>query len=99
MDSQEFLPYDDTVLLPLLNDSVELDYTDLHRVVGALDSMESTVLTHRFGLHGEPEKTLATCGDLLGVTRERVRQIEADALRKLRHPSRRKLFKDVRTVS
>lgn len=57
-------------------------------VVGSLTPREQKVLQLRFGLYGEEEHTLEGTGDAVGVTRERVRQIEAKALRKLRHPSR-----------
>ena len=56
---------------------------------------EKKVITLRFGLDGENAKTLEETGKELNVTRERIRQIEAKALRKLRYPySRRKMFKD-----
>jgi RNA polymerase primary sigma factor len=60
---------------------------DLRQVLGLLDKMdprEAAVLRLRFGLDGEDSMTLAQIGDRLGLTRERVRQIERDALEKLR---------------
>jgi RNA polymerase sigma factor (sigma-70 family) len=57
-------------------------------VVSSLTSREQKVLQLRFGLYGEEEHTLEETGKIIDVTRERVRQIEAKALRKLRHPSR-----------
>jgi RNA polymerase primary sigma factor len=48
-----------------------------------MDKREATVLRMRFGLDGEPEKTLKEIGECLGLTRERVRQIESEALAKL----------------
>ena len=60
----------------------------------ALDTLterEKYVLMHRYGFDGTP-KTLEKVGEMLGVTRERIRQIETKAIRKLRHPTRRKLF-------
>jgi len=53
-----------------------------------------TVLLKRFGLNDSELETLEMIGKGLGVTRERIRQIEAKALRKLRHPSRSKRLKD-----
>jgi RNA polymerase primary sigma factor len=66
---------------------------DLEAVMGdVLSRREIVVLCKRFGLHGEPTHTLQQLADEMGVSRERVRQIERRALRKLRHPyQRRKL--------
>jgi DNA-directed RNA polymerase sigma subunit (sigma70/sigma32) len=47
-----------------------------------LDEREMTILIRRFGLHGNERETLESIGDDLGITRERVRQLEAQALRK-----------------
>ncbi len=62
-----------------------------HQVAGVLDSLsprERRVMELRYGLEGNRLYTLSEIGEVLGVTRERIRQIEAKALRKLRHPSR-----------
>ncbi|MEA2515491.1 MAG: polymerase primary sigma factor, partial [Thermomicrobiales bacterium] len=63
-------------------------------VLGTLSVREREVLTLRFGLEDGRGKTLEEVGREFGVTRERIRQIEAKALRKLRHPSRAKKLKD-----
>jgi RNA polymerase primary sigma factor len=57
-------------------------------VLGLLSPREQTILRLRFGLDGGSEHTLEEVGQSFAVTRERIRQIEAKALRKLRHPSR-----------
>lgn len=59
-----------------------------------LSEREYFVLKHRFGLAGEYPKTLEKVGAMLGVTRERIRQIEEKALKKLRHPSSSSKLKD-----
>jgi RNA polymerase primary sigma factor len=56
----------------------------LQEMVKTLDTRESTILRYRFGLDGGSEKTLEEVGAKFGVTRERVRQIQNIALRKLR---------------
>ena len=59
-----------------------------------LTPREEKVLALRFGLEDGNPKTLEEVGRVFNVTRERIRQIEAKALRKLRHPSRSKKLKD-----
>ena len=61
---------------------------DIRRVLGTLTEREQRVLELRFGLYGGEPKTLEEVGAEFGVTRERIRQIETKAIRKLRHPSR-----------
>ena len=66
-------------------------------LIGALDTLndrEARVLSLRFGLDDGRPRTLEEVGKEFDVTRERIRQIEAKALRKLRHPSRSKKLKD-----
>jgi RNA polymerase sigma factor (sigma-70 family) len=60
---------------------------ELLRALGTLDNREQTVLVLRYGLDASPPRTLSDVGSHLGITRERVRQIETRALGKLRHPS------------
>ncbi|MFA1642084.1 RNA polymerase sigma factor RpoD/SigA [Chryseomicrobium imtechense] len=67
---------------------------ELIRVMSDLKDREREVIISRFGLDGGEPKTLEEVGKIFGVTRERIRQIEAKALRKLQHPSRSKLLVD-----
>lgn len=67
----------------------------VREVLNMLNERERTVLIDRFGLDDGVEKTLEQVGKKLGVTRERVRQIEAKAFRKLLHPTRLKKLKDL----
>lgn len=85
-DTTQPSPYDET--------SKELLRESIEEVLSSLDERESKVLSLRFGLMGETPKTLEEVGKIFNVTRERIRQIEAKALRKLRHPSRRKKLQD-----
>lgn len=66
----------------------------LDEVLDTLSDREARVLKLRFGLEGNKQMTLEEVGKVFGVTRERIRQIEAKALRKLKHPSRRKKLQD-----
>ena len=63
-------------------------------MLGTLTEREGKVLRLRFGLDDGRQRTLEEVGKEFNVTRERIRQIEAKALRKLRHPSRSKKLKD-----
>ena len=64
------------------------------QILSELDPKEETVLRQRFGMSTNKTSTLEEVGEYIGVTRERIRQIEAKALRKLRHPSRSRKLKD-----
>ena len=66
----------------------------LHSVLGTLSEREAGVLSLRYGLVDGQPKTLDEIGNVYGVTRERIRQIESKAMYKLRHPSRSKLLRD-----
>ncbi len=89
----DFIPDDES---PAPHDSAA--YTllkeQLEEVMGTLTPREAKVLKLRFGLEDGKARTLEEVGKEFKVTRERIRQIEAKALRKLRHPSRSKRLKD-----
>jgi len=74
--------------------SQELLKEHLEEVLSTLSDREKRVLIMRFGLDGSRPKTLEEVGREFKVTRERIRQIEAKALRKLKHPSRSRKLKD-----
>jgi RNA polymerase primary sigma factor len=74
--------------------SVELLKKDIEGVLSSLTPREAKVIELRFGLKDGRQRTLEEVGREFNVTRERIRQIEAKALRKLRHPSRAKLLRD-----
>lgn len=67
---------------------------ELERVLSTLTNREQTILRLRYGMDDGRERTLEEVGKIYNVTRERIRQIEAKALRKLRHPSRSRRLKD-----
>jgi RNA polymerase primary sigma factor len=72
----------------------ELLREDLTEVLAGLSLRERDVLRLRFGLDDGRQRTLEEVGQLFGVTRERIRQIEAKALRKLRHPNRSRRLRE-----
>ena len=74
--------------------SQQLLKDNIDEVLATLSPREARVLEFRFGLKGRRPMTLEEVGREFGVTRERIRQIEAKALRKLKHPSRRMKLKD-----
>ena len=74
--------------------SRELLKAQLNAVLNELSDRERRVLLLRFGLEDGRARTLEEVGKEFNVTRERIRQIEAKALRKLRHPSRSRKLKD-----
>ena len=85
---------DGEALDPEDNASYEMLKGELEDVLETLTDREENVLRLRFGLDDGRNRTLEEVGKVFGVTRERIRQIEAKALRKLRHPSRSKQLKD-----
>ncbi len=89
----DFIP-DDDALAPDDAASNILLREQLGGVLSTLSDREEKVLRLRFGLKDGRARTLEEVGKEFNVTRERIRQIEAKALRKLRHPSRSKLLKD-----
>ena len=89
----DFIP-DDDAPAPADAASMMLLKEQLDEVLKTLQPREAQVLRLRFGLEGGHPHTLEEVGAEFNVTRERIRQIEAKALRKLRHPSRSKKLKD-----
>ncbi|WP_143812327.1 sigma-70 family RNA polymerase sigma factor, partial [Oenococcus oeni] len=85
---------DNEVESPIESTSDQMLKDQLEEVLGTLTEREENVLRLRFGLEDGKTRTLEEVGRVFGVTRERIRQIEAKALRKLRHPSRSKQLKD-----
>ena len=89
----DFIP-DDDAPAPAEAASHTLLKEQLNEVLNTLTEREAKVLKLRFGLEDGKSRTLEEVGQRFEVTRERIRQIEAKALRKLRHPSRSKKVKD-----
>ena len=87
IEDQKALPPADAASRKMLKEQVD-------DVLLSLSDRERAVLNMRFGLDDGRARTLEEVGREFGVTRERIRQIEAKALRKLRHPSRAKKLKD-----
>ncbi len=85
-DTKQASPYELTTQR-LLRENIE-------EVLAGLSDRESKGLEMRFGLRGAKPMTLEEVGREFGVTRERIRQIEAKALRKLKHPSKRRMLQD-----
>lgn len=85
---------DEGAMSPELFTASSLLREQLEDVLDTLTDREENVLRLRFGLDDGNIRTLEQVGKVFGVTRERIRQIEAKALRKLRHPSRSKQLKD-----
>ncbi len=85
---------DESVEEPIDAASKELLREQVRNVLGFLTERERQVIEMRFGLNDGKDHTLEEVGREFGVTRERIRQIEAKALRKLRHPSRSKTLRD-----
>lgn len=89
----DFIP-DDDAPAPAEAAAYSLLKEQIEDVLGSLNDREQKVLKLRFGLEDGRARTLEEVGKEFDVTRERIRQIEAKALRKLRHPSRSKKLRD-----
>ena len=89
----DFIP-DENMLGPVDAAGRQLLKEQVRSALGILSDRERQVLEMRFGLVDGHDNTLEDVGRLLGVTRERIRQIEAKALRKLRHPTRSRELRD-----
>ena len=85
---------DDKIMGPVDAASRQLLKEQIRSALGVLSEREREVLEMRFGLSDGQDHTLEEVGKHLGVTRERIRQIEAKALRKLRHPTRSRQLRD-----
>jgi RNA polymerase primary sigma factor len=85
---------DETIMGPVDATSNLLLQEQLHSILSSLNQRERDVLSMRFGLDDGESHTLEEVGQAFGVTRERVRQIESKALRKLRHPGRSRKLRD-----
>jgi RNA polymerase primary sigma factor len=85
---------DDKIMGPVDAASRQLLKEQIRSALGVLSEREREVLEMRFGLQDGQDHTLEEVGRHLGVTRERIRQIEAKALRKLRHPTRSRQLRD-----
>ncbi len=88
---------DDSMLGPADAASRQLLKEQMQDILDSLSTRERRVLQLRFGLEDGQSRTLEEVGQKFGVTRERIRQIEAKALRKLRHPTRSRKLKDYLT--
>ena len=85
---------DNEAISPADSAAYQMLKEQLESVLDTLTDREENVLRLRFGLEDGRTRTLEEVGKVFGVTRERIRQIEAKALRKLRHPSRSKQLRD-----
>ena len=94
----------DDVSPVVVDDSLEQTQTEnlkdaMTKVLSLLTPREERVIRLRFGINLETDYTLKETGDMLNVNPERIRQIEAKALRKLKHPSRVRILKEFLTQS
>ena len=85
---------DDTTEAPDADVLRESARVQLETALGTLEERELRIIRLYFGLDGNEALTLEEIGDMMNLTRERIRQIEAKALRKLRHPTRSKKLRD-----
>jgi len=89
----DFIP-DTKVISPSLSTTDNIMQSQLEDILSTLTEREETVIRLRFGIGDGYPRTLEEVGNKFGVTRERVRQIETKALRKLRHPTRSRKLKE-----
>ncbi len=87
---------DDTTPTPDESTEERMLHDQLRQLLTTLEPREAWILRMRFGLHGSREHTLKELGQKLGISKERVRQIQGQALRKLRHPYHRRQLQDFR---
>jgi len=94
-DIESYLSYNEQIALPVdtIYREKEKKYI-INNVLNTLTHKEAAVLEYRFGLNGEDEHTLRDVGKIYGVEQERIRQIEAKALQKLRMRKRRKILEE-----
>ena len=85
---------DDKTISPSDYTTYQILKNHIELILDTLSYREKKVMQLRFGLEDGRSRTLEEVGDNFGVTRERIRQIEAKALRKLRHPSRSTTLRD-----
>ena len=85
---------DDTAVSPAAAASQQMLKEQVHSALDVLNDREREVLELRFGLRDGAHMTLAELGQRFGITKERVRQLEARALRKLRHPTRNRMLRE-----
>ena len=91
----EFIPSDANLDDVIIHEVEQKNLREkIDELLTGLNDQEQKVLRMRFGLDDDDPKTLEEIGKVFGVTRERIRQIEAKAIRKLRHPSRLKQLKN-----
>lgn len=92
VNSQEYFPYNDNIQLMSIDSSLSdtFNIDEIKTVLSTLLPREENIITMRFGLNNQDALTLEEVAQKHGISKERVRQIEAKALRKLRHPEQAK---------
>lgn len=88
---------DNNAVNPYHNLVADANKEIINSVFDTLDEREANILKLRFGIDTDHPHTLAEVGEIIGVTRERVRQLEVKALRKMRHPMRQKILMEAMT--